>query len=116
MYVWTGLVSCSADLYPEEVYEDIKEAYEDNLLELSFTGLKEIERMLSLGKERVLDGLRRNGRYRLILDAISQMEYWACFQTWAKERRALGKKPRRIGRNEPCPCGSGKKDKKCCAR
>ncbi|MBU3912866.1 MAG: SEC-C domain-containing protein [Nanoarchaeota archaeon] len=22
--------------------------------------------------------------------------------------------PRKIGRNEPCPCGSGKKYKKCC--
>ena len=24
------------------------------------------------------------------------------------------KSPRKIGRNEPCPCGSGKKYKKCC--
>jgi preprotein translocase subunit SecA len=23
---------------------------------------------------------------------------------------------RRIGRNDPCPCGSGKKFKKCCGR
>jgi len=23
---------------------------------------------------------------------------------------------RKIGRNEPCPCGSGKKYKKCCGR
>ena len=26
------------------------------------------------------------------------------------------RKERKIGRNEPCPCGSGKKYKKCCAR
>jgi len=26
------------------------------------------------------------------------------------------KKSRKIGRNEPCPCGSGKKIKKCCGR
>ena len=25
-------------------------------------------------------------------------------------------KEQRVGRNEPCPCGSGKKYKKCCAR
>jgi uncharacterized protein YecA (UPF0149 family) len=25
-------------------------------------------------------------------------------------------KGRKIGRNEPCPCGSGKKYKKCCGR
>jgi len=27
---------------------------------------------------------------------------------------ALSKDPDRVGRNEPCPCGSGKKFKKCC--
>jgi len=27
-----------------------------------------------------------------------------------------GPKPRRVGRNEPCPCGSGKKYKRCCGR
>jgi hypothetical protein len=24
--------------------------------------------------------------------------------------------PKRVGRNDPCPCGSGKKYKRCCAR
>ena len=28
--------------------------------------------------------------------------------------RQLSRKPPRVGRNEPCPCGSGKKFKKCC--
>jgi len=26
----------------------------------------------------------------------------------------LSRKPPKVGRNEPCPCGSGKKFKKCC--
>lgn len=26
------------------------------------------------------------------------------------------RKPKKIGRNDPCPCGSGKKYKKCCGR
>jgi uncharacterized protein YecA (UPF0149 family) len=30
-----------------------------------------------------------------------------------KQLKAGGKK---IGRNDPCPCGSGKKYKKCCGR
>jgi SWIM/SEC-C metal-binding protein len=30
-------------------------------------------------------------------------------------KSASGSEPR-IGRNEPCPCGSGKKYKKCCGR
>ncbi|MBF0552279.1 MAG: SEC-C domain-containing protein, partial [Deltaproteobacteria bacterium] len=26
------------------------------------------------------------------------------------------RKDRKVGRNEPCPCGSGRKFKKCCGR
>lgn len=35
-----------------------------------------------------------------------------------KQQRGVYVNPRtepKIGRNEPCPCGSGKKYKKCCA-
>lgn len=28
----------------------------------------------------------------------------------------LGKSPGKVGRNDPCPCGSGKKYKKCCGK
>jgi uncharacterized protein YecA (UPF0149 family) len=35
---------------------------------------------------------------------------------WAQDRRqvAIQAKRNKVGRNEPCPCGSGKKYKKCC--
>ncbi|MEF9942100.1 MAG: SEC-C metal-binding domain-containing protein [Lachnospiraceae bacterium] len=35
-----------------------------------------------------------------------------------KEQKASGtiRKEQKIGRNDPCPCGSGKKYKKCCGR
>lgn len=32
----------------------------------------------------------------------------------APTERQLSRKPPKVGRNEPCPCGSGKKFKKCC--
>lgn len=28
--------------------------------------------------------------------------------------RQVGRRPPRVGRNEPCPCGSGRKFKHCC--
>ena len=31
-------------------------------------------------------------------------------------RRAADRKGKKVGRNDPCPCGSGKKYKKCCGR
>lgn len=36
----------------------------------------------------------------------------AAFITWESYRRVVPK----VGRNEPCPCGSGKKYKKCCGK
>ena len=35
-------------------------------------------------------------------------------QNMAKRLRKPFRKPRRIGRNDPCPCGSGEKFKNCC--
>jgi preprotein translocase subunit SecA len=31
-----------------------------------------------------------------------------------EKKKPVVRKQRKIGRNEPCPCGSGKKYKKCC--
>ena len=35
-----------------------------------------------------------------------------------KEQKASGtiRKEKKVGRNDPCPCGSGKKYKKCCGK
>jgi uncharacterized protein YecA (UPF0149 family) len=33
-----------------------------------------------------------------------------------RKQPEVSAKPRKVGRNEPCPCGSGKKFKKCCLR
>lgn len=29
-------------------------------------------------------------------------------------QKAMARRPPKVGRNDPCPCGSGKKFKKCC--
>jgi len=79
-FVWNGLVSSSDELYPEELYEDIKQAYADELVESFFIRLEDVEETLESGKEHMLDELRNNKRYSLITDTISEMEWWACFQ------------------------------------
>ena len=43
----------------------------------------------------------------------------ACEKEEEEEEEAVrvpGPEPRRVGRNDPCPCGSGKKFKRCCGR
>jgi uncharacterized protein YecA (UPF0149 family) len=57
----------------------------------------------------------------LIDDAEKEMSWWACFEENKHRKVKLGwdtpiRKAPKVGRNEPCPCGSGKKFKKCCGR
>lgn len=102
----------AVDLYPEEVLEDIGQAYEEDLVDEGCIDLEWIGETLALGKERVLENLRGNRRHRFIGNAVSEMEWWACFDT-PRQRYVVNRK-RTVGRNEPCPCGSGKKYKRCC--
>src|ERR1017187_2080853 len=71
-------------------------------------------------------------RYGIIEDAISEMDSWYCFNRQelatsrpsllsgtaisaaASTKNAAPIHREKIGRNQPCPCGSGKKYKKCC--
>jgi NADH:ubiquinone oxidoreductase subunit E len=118
--VWNELVVCSSTLCAEEVYEDIKTAFEEYLVDPLYINLEDVDKDLSMGWEKNLDRLKSDSHYQFIDDTIECMEWWYCFQPEKKvsaqrfkqlEQKSKGKK---IGRNDPCPCGSGKKYKKCC--
>src|SRR5207253_2005558 len=55
-----------------------------------------------------------------ILEGVAAV--WAAWDGWVRtrpippppQRRPTVRTAPRIGRNEPCPCGSGKKHKQCC--
>ena len=108
-HIWGSLIFCCTQLYPEEVMEDIKKVYEEDLVDSSYISPNDVESTLSSGKEVILRDLQ-NSRYKLIEDAISEMEHWSCFQPQNIPTVHKKKKP---GRNDPCWCGSGKKYKKC---
>jgi hypothetical protein len=112
--VWENLVSYSLDLYPGEVYQDIKQCYRDDLIEPFYASMEDVEESLAMGKEAALEDLKKNRHYTLITDAIKDMEGWACFEP--PKPPSADKKGKKIGRNDPCPCGSGKKYKKCCGK
>ncbi len=53
--------------------------------------------------------------FALVIEAKNQSRIWANKGFTPRELAyLLRNKPRNIGRNDPCPCGSGKKYKKCC--
>lgn len=54
---------------------------------------------------RIMADLLRRGRYADEVMQVLEME-----------EAALRKRSARAGRNDPCPCGSGRKFKKCCGR
>jgi hypothetical protein len=122
-HVWDALVSRSCDLYPAELLDDIERAYEEDLVDPSYVNLDDVKRDLAMGKDQALARLADNLHNRLVDDTVAEMGWWNCFQPSApaKPKPAPSWVPAPIrnakpktGRNEPCPCGSGKKYKKCC--
>jgi hypothetical protein len=80
---------------------------------------------------------KRKKKSHYINDTISAIKWWACFEDNGEKQdefvnnkfeefiegevkkdkeldKRLSQKHKKTGRNEPCPCGSGKKYKKCC--
>ena len=49
------------------------------------------------------------------LDLAKGMAMMAQDMMPIRNRHTYKRDKKKIGRNEPCPCGSGKKYKKCCA-
>ena len=85
-----------------------------------------------ISRQEILDGLSGGQtafvpvgpeRYGCIDDAVSDLRRWrkmweewdeldeAAMQAMEPHRRGV-----KVGRNDPCPCGSGKKFKKCCGQ
>ena len=120
-FIWSALVVACCDLYPEELEHDIERAYDDDLVDLFHVRMESVRDILAEGQEEALHRARQR-RGGLIEDTVAEMSWWACFKkntdapiaaypTTAKQPVVKGKK---VGRNDPCPCGSGKKYKKCC--
>jgi len=129
--VWGWLANGCADVWPGEVMEELRQAYDDDLIDPRMIGWDDVERALALGKEAAMARLRHD--YLLVSDVHSELSWWYCFRENQKptvrDDLLLPDKLQRpepdifapiyraepkIGRNEPCPCGSGKKFKKCC--
>lgn len=97
----------SSDLY--ELAEDVREAFR----------LEKIDEM-HMGKfDSFFDYLYNEDRdvecARLVTDTAEELSGWDCFQSDTLQRPSISEVMSwNVGRNDPCPCGSGKKFKKCC--
>lgn len=136
--VMTWIADACLDIWPEEFKHDLRKTFDDGLIAAMTFDWDDVEQALAVGLEPSMSGLRY--RYKLVTDLHKEMSWWYCFpENRERERRALiGREdnvfsmasgqsfpdvdfepifktePLKIGRNEPCSCGSGKKYKKCC--
>ncbi len=99
------LALCATHLYPEELYDDIMNLFERDLIDYFDMNKKTVDDMLSLGKEACL---KRNVYTSDYLQPITDVLKHVSFIHLHDETL---KKP---GRNEPCYCDGYKKFKKCC--
>jgi hypothetical protein len=122
---WSILATYAYYLYPKEIMDTIKQAYDDGLIFSGAIGYGEFEKALEDGEEKCLERLKNDFERCSLDDIHGSMSCWACFNRAKKNPvpievplppkvTALKGKTNKIGRNAPCPCGSGKKYKKCC--
>ena len=105
------LVSVSCAIHPEELYEKLITCFDRNLIDKQMINESDLDRWMQMDKEKVIVELKENRKWQFINDVISEIEWWACF----KNLSSISDSPlTKVGRNEACPCGSGKKYKKCC--
>ena len=123
---WTLVAYRIHELYPEESMATIEKAYEDELIFGGYIPLEDFQQAHKESRESCLARLKKDLDRASLDDLHDSMSGWVCFQETAKPKPAakaavpapkrvvpVGKK-KKIGRNAPCPCGSGKKYKKCC--
>lgn len=135
-FMWCALVTCSVDLLGPELMKEIEQAFSDNLVDPLYDSLEGVKTQLNRP-----DVERLKSVPDLITDAIGETDWWAMFHPekdspeppvpFEEDDEYLDylpplpgspdpSKPEplilppKIGRNDPCPCGSGKKYKKCC--
>lgn len=136
-HVWSSLCTLSGDLGFVSLLPEVHQAFEEKLCEEFFDCLESIEKRAKDGRTRFEDR-----HTSLIDDAILEMKDWCCFQPAITKsvttesffppallselhqttefrpsspaKSYVSQKPL-IGRNDPCPCGSGRKFKKCCS-
>jgi len=73
------LVCSCNDIYPKELYEEIKKCYKDDLVDDSVVNMEDVDGVIRLGQEYVLKGSRNDTHLKFIEDTIAELECWSCF-------------------------------------
>jgi hypothetical protein len=135
--LWEGLVYSTAKLHFTDLRPEIDRAFADELVDPELSDAGMIDDLFAKDAEATFyEEIVDNPDYQLIDDAIDELEGWAAFESeeeYDEEFEDFLSGPvfplppvesldptetfirtgEKIGRNDPCPCGSGKKYKQC---
>ena len=76
---WGLLATTVYGLYPEELMDVIKQAYDDELIAPGFIHYSDFEKALKLGKDKCLEKLKSDVERGCLDDIHAAMSWWACF-------------------------------------
>ena len=112
--VWNSLATDSADIEALPVFPDLRRAYDEELADRLFMNPSKLDKVEAAPRGRVLEETQK--RYPPIDDVVEATAWWGPFpnEPASADRAEPYHASPKVGRNEPCPCGSGKKYKKCC--
>jgi hypothetical protein len=126
-YVWHGWLDAVVWLGLTELKPLVQQAFLRGSIDPAWLRFEDFEGDLEYAvKYPDREPLHPDGSLDLFGDTVAELSDWACFKPKAPGKRKsetmlktsmgvpLTETLRKIGRNEPCPCGSGKKFKKCC--
>lgn len=130
-FVWHGWQQAIAALGLVELKVLVKEAFDRGIISTRWLRYGDFESDLEHAACNPTQPWgERAGEFESAVDTIEELSTWYCFSEQRKLdlERARNAPPiplfpppeptinpmRGVGRNDPCPCGSGKKYKKCC--
>lgn len=129
-FVWVGWQSAIAMLGMSELKVLVKKAFDRGFIDSYVLGFEDFEQDLRRGLACAEEPWCADDQeYTLFGDTVEEFSRWYCFsEQYRRDRERRQPEPeiayarslprenplRGIGRNDPCPCGSGEKFKKCC--
>jgi hypothetical protein len=129
-YVWHGWQSATAMLGLSELKILVKRAFDRGFIDPHWLGFEHFRQDLEWAIKRPGEPRHpQDNQFMLFGDTIEELSHWYGFsddyladrerrlkqaEAEPAESEPYRNRLRGVGRNDPCPCGSGKKFKHCC--
>jgi hypothetical protein len=142
--VWDEAGNLVLDLYVADLFDDLRAVMRAGLIAPGVMGPPDIDDAIREGRAQLRARLDANPHYAPVRDVVAATEWWSHSSAGADDADAddddsehwdddedafhhcddpscadhapttVRRGAPKVGRNDPCPCGSGRKYKKCC--